>query len=577
MESLENEIMDIIQRFGALEFQNRYENIMNRGLGELSPREKVNLKLEEYMSMDGELVGTTKRLVKNVIITSPTQLGKTKYVIDKCKDHENKGELIVISCDNSLVQMGQLKDRLIEAGVCNYTLAKASPSVVGGLLKLKKTVVIIMLNNSSQISKLTKLIGDVKFVCDPLRYIFFHDEADMLNKSDDVSELADSAIPISHRCWVSLMNYLENTCIPVNRFWISATPENCSLVSRIFGADIIVLPEVEDYRGVSEYTSWSPDDENSGDALEYEINRIRQVGVEFSGEVILYCVDRKNTEQDEISRNLSVKHNCVSLCYNMKGMVLYFGGRAVNGIIGKNDNISVVLDKTREFCISSNSPMVVVGYNLLSRGVSFVAQGYNPPTATVMFYSGGVKSHVVGLAQLIGRITGTSRPDLERRIVYCLPGVYEDYTNYLDNQKIVWKELMDEGNGSLDICQILLKCDGAKGLKRPIDRPTLVNVNSSFKEVGISRGGLDQQWDEDKMHRLVDSWKVESNTSAVATVFRKILEAGGKLESSVVREYFKNQGPFDALTSNHVSNHNFVFKKDERYHYIKDKVLEYLG
>jgi hypothetical protein len=572
---LENEIMNIIDRFGALEFQNQYDIIMNGAPRELTPREQVNLRLEEYMTRDGEIVDANKKLATNVIVTSPTQSGKTKYMIDMCKSHENRGELIVMSCDNSKKQEAQLKDRLREAGVCSYSVTKASSSVVGRILRDNRSVVLVMLNNASQISKLNKLINELRFVRDPTRYVFFHDEADMLNKSDEVTELTDSSIAISHRSWVSLMNLLEYTLIPVNRFWISATPENCSSISRIYGKDILVLPEDENYRGVTGYTSWSPDQENAGDALEYEINRIREIGVERSGEVILYCVDRKNINQDEIAREISINYNCVTLSYNMKDLVLYFNGRVVRNMIGKNDNISVVLDKTREICRDENSPMVVVGYNLMSRGVSFVAQGVNPPTATVMFYSGGVNTHAVAVAQLSGRITGTSRPDLVRRHLYCLPGVYQDYKNYLGNQEIVWNALGDERNREKDICSILLGCGGAK-INRPIDRPALVSVNLAFREVGnLPRDNLD--WDEDKMHRLVDSWKLESNGSAVSLAFRKIWNNGGRLDSRLVRECFANRGPYDALTSNHVSDHNLIFRKDERYHYIRDNVIDYLG
>lgn len=575
MEQLGAEIMSMIERFGEIEFRNQLDIIMNRNQEVLSPRQVANARIAEYMKMTNPVVYSGKRPVKNVIITSPTQVGKTQYMIDGCKRNENEGELIVISCDNSLVQMGQLKNRLEEAGVCHYTLAKSSPSVVGGLLKVKKTVVIVMLNNATQISKLSKLINDVGFVCNPTRYIFFHDEADMLNKSDDISELTDSAIPISHRSWVSLMNLLENTKIPVNRFWISATPENCSLISRIFGADIFVLPDDENYCGVSDFTPWSCNDETP---LEYEINRIRDIGVEFSGEVILYCVDKKNIEQDKIARELSIKYKCVTCSYNMKGLVLYFDGRAVNGIIRKNDSISVVLDKTRGICRDENAPMIVVGYNLMSRGVSFVAQGDNPPTATVMFYSGGVDSHIIGIAQRLGRITGTSRTDLTRRIVYCNSGVYEDYTNYLENQKLVWDSLSCVENRSLDICKILIGCGGAR-LNRPIDRPGLVSVNSAFRKVGENRGGrhLDEEWDEDKMRRLVDSWKVESNNTAVATLFRRMIGNGGRMESRLVRESISRTN-YDAMTNSNTSlKWSSVFRKDEMYHYVKDEALEYLG
>jgi hypothetical protein len=426
---------------------------------------------------------------------------------------------------------------------------------------------------------LDKLIGELRYVNDPTRYIFFHDEADMLNKSDNVMDLANGKVPLSHRSWVGLMDILEKSCIPTNRFWISATPENCSSISRITGIDIMVLPDNTNYRPVSGFTSWSPDDENAEDALSGEIERIREIGVEFAGEVILYCVDRKNEEQDEMAREISAKYNCVTCSYNMKSMLLYFDGSVVTRVIGSKDDIATVLDKTRVLCISENAPMVVVGYNLLSRGVSFVANGHNPPTATVMFYSGGVSSHVVGLAQRFGRITGTSRPEITRRMVYCLPGVYSDYSGYIANQKLVWDALVSEENRELDICSILMKCGDAVKINRPLDRPTLGTVNSAFGKVGSvsSDSDSDSEWDSDKMQRLVDSWQVDGNNTAIARLFRRMLGCdGNKMESEIVKEIV-GVGLHNLTSSNLNHGYDLVFRKQGRYHYIRQEVLSYLG
>jgi len=573
VEMLGNQILAMIEQFGAMNVQEGLNFAMGAG------RDEANSRITAYMAMDGELVGSRKRLVKNVIITSPTQVGKTKYVIDACKRNENRGELIVISCDNSKVQLAQLRSRLTEAAVCNYAVNKATPAVVGKILKSGKTVVLVMLNNASQLSKLTKLVNDIRFVNDPTRYIFFHDEADMLNKSDSMEELADGSIPLSHRSWVGLMDLLENTCIPTNRFWISATPENCSSISRITGKDILVLPENVNYRPVSEYTDWNIEDDNSMSSLEFEIERIRGVGVEFSGEVILYCVDRKNIDQDEMAREISEKYNCVTCSYNMKNMILYFNGAVVRNVIGKKDNISTVLDKTRLLCGDENAPMVVVGYNLMSRGVSFVAEGDNPPTATVMFYSGGVNSHVVGLAQRFGRITGTARPEITRRVLYCTSGVYDDYCGYIANQQLVWNSLSDSVNSELDICSILKSCEGATALKRPLDRPTLGSVNRDFKEVGVRDVPVgSEEYDADKMHRLVNSWKQESNNTAIARLFREMWNSDGKKLASEDVRVVIGDNAYGAVAGRNTSLYwDLIFRKDGRNHYIREEAIAYLS
>jgi hypothetical protein len=49
--------------------------------------------------------------------------------------------------------------------------------------------------------------------------------------------------------------------------------------------------------------------------------------------------------------------------------------------------------------------------------------------------------HAVGLCQTIGRITGTARPDLQRRL-YASKSVIENFINYNENQKQYLKEII---------------------------------------------------------------------------------------------------------------------------------------
>jgi hypothetical protein len=124
-------------------------------------------------------------------------------------------------------------------------------------------------------------------------------------------------------------------------------------------------------------------------------------------------------------------------------------------------------------------------------------------------------------------------------------------------------------------------CGGSK-INRPIDRPSLGSVNSAFRKVGRNTEPIRNPIgnDDTRMHNLVDSWKLESNTTAVARLFRRMLESGGKMESGLVRAHFANMDSnyYSNLTSeNHSAVYKSVFRKDERYHYIKENALEYLG
>jgi hypothetical protein len=215
----------------------------------------------------------------------------------------------------------------------------------------------------------------------------------------------------------------------------------------------------------------------------------------------------------------------------------------------------------------------------MSRGVSFVAEGDNPPTATVMFYSGGVNSHIVGLAQRFGRITGTARPEISRRMLYCSSGVYDDYMAYIGNQKLVWNALSDEVNSELDICSILLNCEGATKIRRPLDRPTLPSVNRNFGEVGVRDVPVgSEEYDTDKMHRLVNSWRITGNGTAIARLFREMWDSEGKkLANERTREIIGDNA-YGAVAGRNTSLYwNLVFRKDGRNHFIRDEVVAYLS
>jgi hypothetical protein len=455
-------------------------------------------------------------------------------------------------------------NRLRTSGVSAFDLLELTAPSVSRMIKGNLNVVIVMMNNSSQISKINTLFNRIRVLVKVKRNYFFHDEADTLSKTDTSFEISESSVAISHREWALFFENVSKSKVPTTRFWISATPENCSSIARVTGGRIIVLPSVENYRGVSDNVNWSGDSE----CLKNEIDRIRILD---NGEVILYCVEKRVADQDGSAKEISRNYGCVCLSYNGKSAVLYKCGAVVSGLICSDDSVSSILDRTRELC--SGYPMVIVGFLLMNRGVSFVGSGINPPTATVMFYRGGGGAHMVGIAQRFGRITGTSRPDLNRRVVYCSSGVYTDYCNYLSNQQLAFRNL--EGGGTL--CEILKREGGIK-LGRDIDRITLKQVNLEFGSIGngVVRGDR-VDMDLDKMARLVDSWRGSRNGTAVARLFRRMLENGGKLLSCNVRTFFNTEGPYNALTNGHTSDHSLVFRKDSTFHYLRDEVADYLA
>jgi hypothetical protein len=212
----------------------------------------------------------------------------------------------------------------------------------------------------------------------------------------------------------------------------------------------------------------------------------------------------------------------------------------------------------------------------MNRGISFVSTGENPIAATVMFYTSSERSHIVGIAQRFGRICGTARSDLSRRVVYCSDRVYEDYSGYISNQNKVWESLDTEENQDRTICSILSGCENVTKIKRPLDRPALKLVNLEYSNTTTSSGSNTAlETDESKMKRLVRRWKNQISQTGVAKLFRDIVENSNTMENSRVKTYFETIGPYNALTNSNRAGHNTVFRKDETFHYIKQEALEY--
>lgn len=502
--------------------------------------------------------------VKNTIITAPTQVGKTNTIIELCKSCE--GWVSVISCDNKIDQLNQLLNRVKGEEINVYSLDSAYKNMTEVINHItnKENIVIVILNNETQVSKLTSFIQKIWKKVAIKKYICIHDESDMVNKSDDIKNLTNKKIPKSHREWIGHFQIMKSLNISlIRRIWVTATAENCSLLFDIKAKDILVLPSPADYRQVNTHLIWSG---NSNQELTYEIERIRTAK---NGEVILYCCERLIKDQTTLAHKISRENNCITVVYNSKDTVI-FGN---NIKLEVNDSIDQILSKLKQE--TDNTPVVIFGCDLMNRGLSFVGKGIDPYTATVMFYKGGLKSHAIGLVQKIGRITGSARPDLEDRKIYCTKEIYDDYNNYLSNQQAVYSAIKE--NPELNMNQIL-RIVGSEKLKRPVDRPALKKVNKQYSDSSETDSGVDvapTAPDTDKMRRLVSSWSKTTNKTEVAKLFREMIGNGGSLMNSLIRDLIdNNDGEIHHLTADY-RKWNTVFYKDDTNHYIRDEAMKF--
>lgn len=516
-------------------------------------------KILDFAFADTDSTTFVKKEVENVVITGPTQMGKTSYILDTISACVGKSMLSVFVCDNSKDQLLQLSQRLNSKGLKFYLATSLNKSTVKKInveLKNKENVLIIMLNNSSQIQKLTNAVSTFDTIG---KYCVFLDEGDNVNKTDDLIGVKSAE---SQKKWKTHMGLVSGVVKNgITKYWISATPDNCFFLHSIKISNTCVLPISPDYVGVNSHCNWSGDLE----AVRTEVERVKLAA---NGEFILYCMETLKEDHRAVSKEMSAAFDCLCLCYNGDGLVLYNGGAVVMGIGASS--IGGYLTRIKDLAIRRG--LIVVGHRLMDRGISFVSlDPILPLTATVMFYKGGVKTQLVSLAQRFGRITGTSRPDLLVRKIYCLGGVYEDYIGYLGNLAIAIKEL-----GSFEYVKENYSKEGVVMIKRALDKVGLASVNRGYKEccsVGAGGGGVVVDMDLEKMQRLVSSWRLESNATGVARLFRKMVADGGKILSGDVKDYMLHNSNIIIKDK----GWNTVFRKIDGYHYIRDEALEYLA
>jgi hypothetical protein len=217
----------------------------------------------------------------------------------------------------------------------------------------------------------------------------------------------------------------------------------------------------------------------------------------------------------------------------------------------------------------------------MGRGMSFVGKGKNPLAATVLFHKDTASITAVSMTQKFGRITGTARPDLNIRKVYCTDKAFQDYKTYLENQEAIYSQL--KTHPELNMTEILKLVD-SKVLGRKVDRKNLYKVNNEYKEgaehsIKNENNNQEQQEpQEDKMKRLVESWSKPTNDTDVAKLFREMISRGGSMPSAEVKTLIKNQGAYSCLTNILQTENrcwNTVFLKYENNHFIKQEAQDY--
>jgi len=573
----EKELQNVADMLSNLNIKKRQEESVSAFSKKLI--EKENKKRSNYVQfLESESV--------NAIIWAPTQVGKSnasREFIETCFKYNVP---VIVSTDNKSDQNEQLFTRiqndLSGADVKMIkVMDKSFDDDFEQCLKTKNNrFVIFCLDNSAQIKKLIrsiKCLGFDKGFDNIERFAILHDEADTVTKDKNVSTIQEDQAE-SHKKWIELIDIFNKKLgrIDMKRVFVTATPENCTMLYNIEGADLIKLEIPATYRGYKDITyNVLEDDLDIKGVLEKEVRRIK---ADETKEVILYCIDRKIQDgQDIVLNSLASYLKCVVNTYNGNGITAFMRTitksnkfesqlKAIGYSYIRDGKFFTVKDMAiRKFytiCkkIGENC-VVTIGKDLISRGISYVSEDqYEPLTATTMIYKPGMSMHAVGITQTIGRITGCAMPSLQRRL-YAPQEVIETYKTYNKNQETYIKAI-EKQDTNKNLTKEIISGMVFEKMNRHIDRAKL-NLKMNY----ASNKSEEQQGDTERMKQLIDMWW--NADTIIGKILRYVYEHENGVNEVELKEFMKDIGSqnvdelFNELTRQQ-RGHSMVFERTQK-------------
>jgi len=442
------------------------------------------------------------------VITGRTQTGKTHMCIQFSKACMDRRLPVIISCDNRSDQLDQTMSRFQsffssdkDVSILRVDHRKFESRFEASLRGARKCVV-FLLNNGSQIERLrftTRAVITGEDPSEDLRLdtvVLIHDEGDVVIKDKRVDR-AQPRQPESHKSWIQYCNLISSR-YTLKRAFLSATPECVNYI--VDASSVISLPITDGYVGYDSIQYYPLQGEDEEEEKEGDDDTILPVLLEQARQmkegVILYCVDRRIEDgHDTLFTRIcqGVHRDIVVHTYNGNGITARVSHprftASLQEIIKEQDikktKIQTSLTSSQILTIE-NVPVsefyeacrrlqlyniITIGYDLMSRGISFVSSGRAPDTiaATTMFYKPGKTMHAVGLCQAIGRITGLARPDLERKL-FAPETVIQRYLAFNKNQEAYIPQLVNSSRTTREEMSTMILPHRMTG---PLDRTKL--------------------------------------------------------------------------------------------------------
>jgi ribosomal protein L31E len=556
-DNIVNEALDTFSEDDLVKMGEEYAelNVGNRN------KENVKTFTEKIMKKENKKMTKYERVLLsksiNALIYAATQVGKSKAMCDFIRVCLKDNVPVIVSSDNKTDQLEQLYERMkSELGDTDVKMIKIADTNFASMKKAfeesNNRVIMFCLDNSSQVEKMINSLAILHSRYDNVKSIkkiaLIHDEADTVTKDKNTNTIIEDQAE-SHKKWIELVDFLNTkmSYVDFKRVFVTATPENCCMLYNIESPEVIKLESPPTYRGYKdiEYNVLE-DDLDMRDILKHEIQRIKD---DETNEVILYCIDRKIADgQDLVLVDMSKTLKCVVNTYNGNGIISIFRtvskadkfeNQLKKGKISyKRDSKTftmrtLAIRKFYTMCKAIGEKCVVtIGKDLIARGISYVGEDeIHPLTATTIIYKPGMTMHSVGICQTIGRVTGCAMPELKRR-VYAPEDVINTYRVYNENQeKYINKILKESAKTTKEIIKGML----FEKLQRGIDRSKL-DLKMKMKTSSIPT----ESEDITRMQELLNNWWGAS--SIIGKILKFVYDSKTGVSETELKQFIENCG-----------------------------------
>ncbi len=532
-----------------------------------------NLKTGGFFDDFFKQSNITKRITNSKKITKPKyalihsnpQVGKTDATIEAIKQANREGISVILSTPNVTNQANQMCIRLREKsyGGGHIIIRSGERKQKGSKYEKgdKKLIeclitgelfVYVLLDNGPRINKMKKIFEE--YGCDKLdkKICLIHDEADLIVKKEEVLTKKGKSV-LSHDSWTDFVDFLSLNIDNFSRVFVTATPE----ITLLTDFDI-KISNIRQLKTPDNYTGWQNIEYKvhkkmtSGvieDAINTEIANLKELGE--NGQILI-CVESLKLEHKELLDEFRDLEDCIVHTYNGEGVTTMVPSKNFKNDLlefakennlkwsyeGEYIQIDIDIADYYQICDDNGHGIkLTIGKYMMARCITYTSRkrSAKASVAVALIYKAGSSIGCTSICQATGRLFGTARPDIKRRL-YCTKEVEDNFKGYMSMQEEYFtafeqSKLIDKDILAKDIINGIKY---EKPVKRNIERGYFREINKNLKSLLKGRPLTPPPENENIVYQLVDRWWNKK------TIIGKILNFVYDSENGVGEEDLKN-------------------------------------